>query len=47
MNIPLTAKDFETDQEVRWRSGCGNYAILKAVKKTVAEIGAHAATKMM
>jgi len=28
MNAPLTAKDFETDQEVRWRPGCGDYAIL-------------------
>lgn len=22
MNAPLTAKDFESDQEVRWCSGC-------------------------
>ncbi len=40
MNAPLTAKDFETDQEVRWCPGCGDYAILKAVQKTMAAIGA-------
>ncbi len=27
MNASLTAKDFATDQEVRWRPGCGDYAI--------------------
>lgn len=41
MNAPLTLKDFETDQEVRWCPGCGDYAILKAVQKTMADIGAH------
>ncbi|MCO6500984.1 MAG: 2-oxoacid:ferredoxin oxidoreductase subunit beta [Vicingus serpentipes] len=35
----LTAKDFETDQDVRWCPGCGDYAILKAVQKTLPEIG--------
>ena len=40
MNAPLTAKDFATDQEVRWCPGCGDYAILKCVQKTLAEIGA-------
>jgi len=35
----LTAKDFTTDQEVRWCPGCGDYAILKAVRSTLAEIG--------
>jgi 2-oxoglutarate ferredoxin oxidoreductase subunit beta len=40
MNAPLTAKDFATDQEVRWCPGCGDYAILKAVQKTMADIGA-------
>lgn len=41
MNAPLTAKDFATDQEVRWCPGCGDYAILKAVQKTLADIGAN------
>ncbi len=34
-----TAKDFASDQEVRWCPGCGDYAILKAMQKTMAEIG--------
>ena len=33
----LTAKDYASDQEVRWCPGCGDYAILKAVQKTLAE----------
>jgi 2-oxoglutarate ferredoxin oxidoreductase subunit beta len=35
-----TPADFESDQEVRWCPGCGDYAILKAVQRTLAEIGA-------
>lgn len=33
-------KDFETDQEVRWCPGCGDYAILKGVQMTLANAGA-------
>ena len=40
MTKPLTAKDFATDQEVRWCPGCGDYAILKCVQKTLADVGA-------
>ncbi len=36
----MTPKDWETDQEVRWCPGCGDYAILKAVQRTLPEIGA-------
>jgi 2-oxoglutarate ferredoxin oxidoreductase subunit beta len=36
----LTAKDFASDQEVRWCPGCGDYAILKAVQMSLANIGA-------
>ncbi len=36
----LSAKDFASDQEVRWCPGCGDYAILKAVQKTLADVGA-------
>ncbi len=36
----LTAKDYASDQEVRWCPGCGDYAILKAVQKTLAELRA-------
>jgi 2-oxoglutarate ferredoxin oxidoreductase subunit beta len=31
--------DWATDQEVRWCPGCGDYAILKAVQRTMPEIG--------
>jgi len=36
----LQPKDFASDQEVRWCPGCGDYAILKAVHKAMAEVGA-------
>ena len=36
----LTAADFATDQEVRWCPGCGDYAVLKAVRAVLADIGA-------
>ena len=35
----LKARDFESDQEVRWCPGCGDYAILKQVQAAVAETG--------
>ena len=34
----LAAKDYATDQEVRWCPGCGDYAILKAVQRTLADL---------
>ncbi len=37
---PLSARDFASDQEVRWCPGCGDYAILKGVQKTLSDIGA-------
>jgi 2-oxoglutarate/2-oxoacid ferredoxin oxidoreductase subunit beta len=27
----LTAKDLQTDQDIRWCPGCGDYSILKQV----------------
>ena len=30
-------KDYATDQEVRWCPGCGDYSVLKAVHRTLAE----------
>ena len=39
----LTAKDFASDQEVRWCPGCGDYAILRAVQKTLADVEADTA----
>jgi 2-oxoglutarate/2-oxoacid ferredoxin oxidoreductase subunit beta len=38
--IQTTLKDWETDQEVRWCPGCGDYAILKAVQRTLPQLGA-------
>jgi 2-oxoglutarate ferredoxin oxidoreductase subunit beta len=35
----LTRKDFQTDQEVRWCPGCGDYAILAAVQAIFPELG--------
>ena len=35
----LKAKDFKTDQEVRWCPGCGDYAILAAVQSFMPELG--------
>ena len=35
----LTAKDFVTDQEVRWCPGCGDYSILAQVQKIMPGIG--------
>jgi 2-oxoglutarate ferredoxin oxidoreductase subunit beta len=35
----LTKKDFQTDQEVRWCPGCGDYAILSAVQAVFPELG--------
>jgi len=37
--MALTSKDFASDQEVRWCPGCGDYAILKGLRKALAEIG--------
>ena len=39
----LTAKDYASNQEVRWCPGCGDYAILRAVQKTLADIEADTA----
>ena len=38
-NGALTAKDFRTDQEVRWCPGCGDYAILAALQSFMPELG--------
>ena len=38
--VETTLKDWETDQEVRWCPGCGDYAILKAVQRTLPQLGA-------
>ncbi|MGE5275023.1 MAG: 2-oxoacid:ferredoxin oxidoreductase subunit beta [Verrucomicrobiota bacterium] len=38
-HVQLTAKDFKTDQEVRWCPGCGDYAILAAMQGFMPELG--------
>jgi 2-oxoglutarate/2-oxoacid ferredoxin oxidoreductase subunit beta len=35
----LTAKDFTTNQEVRWCPGCGDYSILAQVQKVMPTLG--------
>jgi len=35
----LQPKDYASDQEIRWCPGCGDYAILKAVHKALADAG--------
>ena len=35
----LKANDFASDQEVRWCPGCGDYAILKALQRTMPDLG--------
>ncbi len=39
VNGALTAKDFATDQDVRWCPGCGDYSILKQVQTILPEVG--------
>jgi len=36
--LKLTAKDFKSDQEVRWCPGCGDYAILAAMQSFMPEL---------
>lgn len=37
--LPLTPKDFQSDQDVRWCPGCGDYSILKQMQKILPETG--------
>jgi 2-oxoglutarate ferredoxin oxidoreductase subunit beta len=37
--VAFTKKDFESDQEVRWCPGCGDYAILAAMQSFLPELG--------
>jgi 2-oxoglutarate ferredoxin oxidoreductase subunit beta len=38
-DTPQTAKEFTSDQEVRWCPGCGDYAVLKAVQGFLPDLG--------
>ena len=35
----LTRKDFQSDQDVRWCPGCGDYAILSTVQRLLPDLG--------
>jgi 2-oxoglutarate ferredoxin oxidoreductase subunit beta len=37
--VKLGRKDFQSDQEVRWCPGCGDYSILAAMQLELAELG--------
>lgn len=38
-NVKLTAKDFATNQDVRWCPGCGDYSILAQVQRVSPDLG--------
>jgi 2-oxoglutarate/2-oxoacid ferredoxin oxidoreductase subunit beta len=38
VKIKLNKKDLESDQDVRWCPGCGDYAILATVQRTLAQL---------
>jgi 2-oxoglutarate ferredoxin oxidoreductase subunit beta len=35
----LTRRDFASEQSVRWCPGCGNYAVLAQMQKTLPTLG--------
>lgn len=37
--LKLAKKDFESDQEVRWCPGCGDYSILAQTQRTLPDLG--------
>ncbi len=37
--VQLKAKDFASDQDIRWCPGCGDYSILAQTKKVLANLG--------
>ena len=37
--VPQKAKDFTSDQEVRWCPGCGDYVILNTIRNFLPELG--------
>jgi len=39
VELNLSRKDFVSDQTVRWCPGCGDYAILASIQKTLPDIG--------
>ncbi|MCF6356814.1 MAG: 2-oxoacid:ferredoxin oxidoreductase subunit beta [Draconibacterium sp.] len=39
IDLKYTVKDFKSENEVRWCAGCGDFAILNAVQRTMAGMG--------
>lgn len=39
IDLQYTVKDFKSENEVRWCPGCGDYAIMNAVQRTMAGMG--------
>lgn len=39
MNTQYSAKDFISDQEIKWCPGCGDYSILKQMQNVLSKIG--------
>ncbi|MDR1723851.1 MAG: 2-oxoacid:ferredoxin oxidoreductase subunit beta [Tannerella sp.] len=39
MNTTFEAKDYKSDQNVRWCPGCGDHAVLNCIHKAMAKIG--------
>ena len=37
--VALTKKDFESNQDVRWCPGCGDYAVLAQIQKLLPTLG--------
>lgn len=38
INIALSKKDYASENEIRWCPGCGDYAIINAIQKTLANL---------
>ena len=37
--MEYTAKDYKSDQYVRWCPGCGDHAVVNTLQKAMAEVG--------
>lgn len=40
MSTTLTKKDYASEEEIRWCPGCGDYAIINAIQKALADVQA-------
>ena len=39
VEVKYTAKDFKSDQEIRWCPGCGDHAVLASVQRALPDLG--------